>query len=112
MEEEILSLSGVGGAVDILSSVRKANANLKFLSNFTGESDFIDVMEEVISLPSKWKILGMALRLNTVELDSIAEEHNSDSMQCLRGVVLSWLQQHYDTKKYGTYLEGSVPQGH
>eukprot|EP00731_Ephydatia_muelleri_P036647 Em0298g1a len=49
----------------------------------------------------KWKILGMALRLNTVELDSIAEEHNSDSMQCLRGVVLSWLQQHYDTKKYG-----------
>ena len=43
----------------------------------------------------------MALRLNTVELDSIAEEHNSDSMQCLRDVVLSWLQQHYDTKKYG-----------
>ena len=48
MEEEILSLSSVDGAVDILSSVRKANAKLKFLSNFTGESDFIDVMEEVI----------------------------------------------------------------
>ena len=30
MEKEILSLSGVGGAVDILSSVRKANAKLKF----------------------------------------------------------------------------------
>ena len=41
--EEILSLSSVGGAVDIFSSVRKANAKLKFLSNFTG-----DVMEEVI----------------------------------------------------------------
>lgn len=43
----------------------------------------------------------MALRLNTNDLDSIAKDHGSDSMKCLRSVMLSWLQQHYNTQRYG-----------
>lgn len=85
-------------------SVRKSicMARIVLIFNlFSEESDLFDVMEEVIDLSKKWRILGMALRLDSAELDSIAGKHNSDSTECLRSVLLSWLQTKYDVDRYG-----------
>ena len=68
---------------------------------FAGEDDLVDVMEQVIDVASKWMALGLALRLKASELDTIKAKHQNDPTACLRHTLLAWLQQKYDTEKYG-----------
>ena len=68
---------------------------------FPGEDVLVDVVDEVIDLAPKWKSLGLALRLKTAELDAISSKNHTDPTECLKDMLLTWLQQRYDTKKYG-----------
>ena len=66
-----------------------------------GEDDLIDVMEEVLGIAAKWNQLGMALRIKPADLDTISSKHPNDPKECLRDMLLTWLRQRYDTKKFG-----------
>ena len=68
---------------------------------FPGEDDLVDVVEEIIDVASKWRPLGLALRLKVAELDTISSKNHTDPTECLRDMLLAWLQQRYDTKKFG-----------
>ena len=66
-----------------------------------GEDDLADVMEAVLELAAEWESLGTALRITPTELGTLSSKNLPDPKKCLRGVLLAWLQQRYDTKKFG-----------
>ena len=68
---------------------------------FPGEDDLVDVMKKVMDMASKWRPLGLALRLKSAQLDTISSKNHTDPTECLRDMLLSWLQQCYDTTKFG-----------
>ena len=74
--------------------LEKMNCLMSFL---LGEDDISDVMEAVMDVAAKWKALGGALRLRPPDLDTI----KGDPTECLRDMLLAWLQQRYDVKQYG-----------
>ena len=61
----------------------------------------MDVMEEVMDVASSWRSLGLALRLKATELDTISIKNHTDPTECLRDMLLAWLQQRYDVKRFG-----------
>ena len=61
----------------------------------------MDVMEEVMDMAARWRPLGLALRLRAAELETIFSKNHTDPTECLRDMLHSWLQQHYDTTKFG-----------
>eukprot|EP00731_Ephydatia_muelleri_P007182 Em0003g1430a len=73
------------------------------ISNFTvlEEDDLLDVKEEVIDLASRWKDLGLALRVKCSTLDTISSKNHYNPEDCLRDTLQAWLQQQYDTTKFG-----------
>ena len=68
---------------------------------FPGEDDLVDVVEEVMDLASRWHSLGLALRLKPAELDTISSKNHTNPLECLKYMLLAWLQQHYDVKRFG-----------
>lgn len=64
------------------------------------EDDLTDVLGAVQDLASKWKSLGLALRLREPSITTIAS-NNNDPAQGLKEVLKDWLKQKYDTQKYG-----------
>ena len=68
---------------------------------FSGMDDFVDVMEEVIEVASRWLFIGLALRLKSSELDTISSNNHDDPQKCLKDMLVTWLQQCYDTQKFG-----------
>ena len=68
---------------------------------FPGEDDLVDVVEEVMDLASRWHSLGLALRLKPAELDTISSKNHTNPTDCLKDMLLAWLQQRYDIIKFG-----------
>ena len=64
----------------------------------TEEYDLLDVKEEVIDLASRWKDLGLALG---VKYSTISSKNHDNPEDCLRDTLQAWLQQQYDTTKFG-----------
>ena len=58
-------------------------------------------MDAVVDMAAKWKSLGIALRIRPAKLDIISLKDPNDPNGCLRDVIHAWLQQHYDTKRFG-----------
>ena len=52
-------------------------------------------------MTASWHNLGIALRLNNAELEKINKNKNGDSNECLRSMLVDWLRECYDTKKFG-----------
>ena len=67
----------------------------------TGESDLNDVVREVIKLNASYNSLGGALGLLPADLNAIKSRYDQDLKQALNEVILAWLRQNYDTKRYG-----------
>ena len=67
---------------------------------FPGEGDLEDVMEEVTGVTAKWNALGLVLRLQNEELDTISINNNNNATKCLKDMLVAWLQQRYDIKKF------------
>ena len=66
----------------------------------TGIDDLFDVQSEVYEVAPKWKALGLALRLQPGILHVI-ESNRLDPNDCLTDVLTKWLQQHYNTERFG-----------
>ena len=54
-----------------------------------------------MDVAARWKALGTALGLKASDLDTIQARHQGDPTDCLRDMLVAWLQQRYDTKKFG-----------
>ena len=54
-----------------------------------------------MDVAAKWRSLGLALRLKAAELDTISTKNHTDPTECLRDMLLAWLQQRYDSKRFG-----------
>ena len=54
-----------------------------------------------MDVAAKWMPLGTALRLRPADLNTIQARHHGDPTECLRDILVAWLQQRYDTKKFG-----------
>ena len=68
---------------------------------FPVTDDLVDVMGEVMDVAAKWRSLGLALRLKAADLDTISSKNHTDPTECLNDMLLAWLQQHYDFKRFG-----------
>ena len=64
---------------------------------FSGEDNLADVLEEVMDVASRWRSLGLALRLKASELETISVKNHTDPTECLRDMLRAWLQQRSST---------------
>ena len=65
------------------------------------EDNLFEVMDEISSLDSRYYDIGMGLRLNLSELDSIEESFHRNPRRALTRVVVAWLQKKYNVQKFG-----------
>ena len=74
-----------------------------FLTLYVEEDDLVDIMGEVLSMKTVYYPLGQSLRLRTYYLKAIREAYpsESDAEQALEDVLLLWLHQKYNVKKFG-----------
>ena len=54
----------------------------------------------MLDIAARWEFLGTALRIKPAELAVTSKTHNKEPYGCLKDVLLAWLQQRYDTKKF------------
>ena len=54
-----------------------------------------------MDVAARWKPLGAALGLKASDLDTIQARHQGDPTECLRDMLVAWLQQRYDTTMFG-----------
>ena len=64
------------------------------------EEDLSTIIEEILPLESRYYNLGRSLNLKIADLRKIRDKHPSDS-DGLEDVLLLWLNQKYNEKKYG-----------
>ena len=67
---------------------------------YTGTEDLQDVRSALEPVISRWKPIGLALRLTPDRLDVIKRDHRL-SEDCLTEVLTLWLKRNYETKQYG-----------
>ena len=58
-------------------------------------------MDELSSLSNCYYDIGLGLRLSISELESIESSYKDNPRRALTKVVTAWLQEHYDTEKFG-----------
>ena len=66
-----------------------------------GEDDLVDVVEEVMDVAASWRSLGLSLRLKAADLDTISSKNHTNPTECLKDMLLTWLQQRYDINTFG-----------
>ena len=71
------------------------------MSHYSGEKDTRDVYREVIGLAGRWSGMCLALGLLPSDQSTIAATHPGNPHDCLRAVVVQWLQKGYDYQRYG-----------
>jgi hypothetical protein len=67
----------------------------------TDESDWNNIVKEVIKLNASYYSFGGALGLLPTELNAIKSTCCQNLKQALNDVILAWLHQGYDTERYG-----------
>ena len=70
-------------------------------SHATGEDDFFDVYEEVVSIEDCFYKLGVALRLRPSDLNDIHSSYHQSPGRALTEVLQLWLQGKYNVEKHG-----------
>ena len=69
---------------------------------FTSDlDDHFDVLSELLSLTTKWKGIGLALRLNADLLRDIEADCSGDLTACLTLVITKWLMGNYNVGRFG-----------
>lgn len=58
-------------------------------------------MKEVIQVKTRYKTFGMILGLGFTELEAIQKTNVFDVEDALAAVVITWLRQKYNVKKFG-----------
>ena len=67
------------------------------------EDDLCDIMEELVTIMSKYYSLGLALRLRDYDLNTVyqAYPNESDNEIALKDVLLLWLHKKYNVERFG-----------
>ena len=65
------------------------------------DDDHFDVYSELIPVATRWRSIGLALRLKQKTLDSIQAGNSSDPTVCLAAMVGEWLSSNYNVKRFG-----------
>ena len=69
---------------------------------FTSDlDDHFDVLNELLPLTTKWKGIGLALRLNADLLRVIEADCWGDPTACLTLVITKWLMEGYNIGRFG-----------
>ncbi|CAI8046504.1 hypothetical protein GBAR_LOCUS25733 [Geodia barretti] len=63
--------------------------------------DLFEVVCELDDVAHMWRPLGTALRLRPSTLARIKADHQQDSRSCLSEMVTEWLNQSYNTERFG-----------
>ena len=68
----------------------------------SGEEDIRDIIDEVVQIKTRYKAFGMMLGLSCTELETIEMSMLPFNVgEALRQVILSWLRQKYNVKRFG-----------
>ena len=71
-------------------------------SPFSGIKHLQDVKSELFPVASKWRSIGLALRLSDDRLDMIKVNNSDiDVTECLTDMLRLWLKKTYDYVSYG-----------
>ena len=70
------------------------------LCNCAGIDDLFEVQCELDDVTSRWKELGLALRLRPAVLKTI-ETQQTDLNSRMIDILTEWLQQNYNTDRFG-----------
>ncbi len=97
MNRESLTISGIAVNTDNHAELPTG----KFLTTITGGDDFLDVIEELTPIKSKWRSIGAGLRLKPGKLDEIEAKRHGAPTECLLDVVSSWLNKEYNWQRFG-----------
>ncbi len=65
------------------------------------EDDIHDLMEALVEVMDKWKLIGIALRLKPSKIRVIEEANRGNPSNCLMDVLTNWLDKNYNTVKFG-----------
>ena len=65
-----------------------------------GTSDLFDVKNKSQPVTARWKHIGLALRLDPGQLNTI-ERGNRDLDDCLTEMLTLWLKKNYNTERFG-----------
>ena len=68
---------------------------------FSGEDDWNIVILECEALATKWMELGAYLGLSVGRIDTIKADFFNDTHGCLYEMFRYWIQQNYNTAKFG-----------
>ena len=63
--------------------------------------DLFDVQSELNPVASKWKSMGLALRLKPDILETIEAAKTGNPTACLIATIKEWLNSNYNVKKFG-----------
>ena len=59
------------------------------------------MQSELLPVATKWRSIGIALRLKYKTLDSIQAGNSGDVTACLAAMVTEWLMRNYNVKRFG-----------
>ena len=65
------------------------------------DDDLCDVVSEVESLSSRWRLLSMKLGVKESSLDTIERNYPSDVQTCLYKALGEWLRLNYNHQRHG-----------
>ena len=69
---------------------------------YSAEKNAYDVLCEVNGLAGRWSRMCLALRLHPNDENIIANTHPGKPDECLRAVVVKWLQKNYNYQEFGS----------
>ena len=72
------------------------------LNNINADiGDLLDLKRELLPVISRWKHIGLALRLDPSKLKKLERENRDNLEDCLTEVLTLWLKKAYNTEKFG-----------
>ena len=67
----------------------------------TGIEHHFEVKSAIQDVAIRWKSLGGALGLHPPVLDRVEKERHDDMRSCLSQIVTEWLNESYNTERFG-----------
>ena len=64
-------------------------------------NDLFEVKREIQPVTKRWRNIGLALRLDHDQLNTIETQYSRDLDDCLTEMLSLWLKRNYNTVKYG-----------
>ena len=63
--------------------------------------DLLGVERELIPVSTRWKSIGIVLRVSLDVLDVIQTQYSGNPQACLTSVLTEWLKRNYNVQRFG-----------